>query len=39
MNSKFVTRKWNIATDQSNKNYNAEHEIIYNTKYQNLIFL
>ena len=29
---KFVTRKWNIANNQSNKNYNVENEIIYNTE-------
>ena len=28
--SKFVTRKWNIVNDQSNANYDAENEIIYN---------
>ena len=31
-NSKFMTRKWNIVNDQSNKNYDEETEIIYNTK-------
>ena len=30
-NSKFVTRKWNIANDQSNANYDVGNEIIYNT--------
>ena len=28
--SKFVTRKWNIAHDQSNGNYDVGNEIIYN---------
>ena len=30
--SKFVTRKWNTVNDQSNANYDAGNEIIYNTK-------
>ena len=30
--SKFVTRKWNIANDESNANYNVGNEIIYNIK-------
>ena len=30
--SKFVTRKWNIVSDQSNSNYNVGNEIIYNTE-------
>ena len=30
--SKFVTRKWNIVNDQSNANYDAGNEIIYNTE-------
>ena len=30
--SKFVTRKWNIADDQSNANYDLGNEIIYNTE-------
>ena len=30
--SKFVTRKWSIANDQSNTNCNAENEIIFNTE-------
>ena len=25
-------RKWNIVNDQSNANYDAENEIIYNTE-------
>ena len=29
--SKFVTRKWNIANDQSNANYEVVNEIYYNT--------
>ena len=29
--SKLVTRKWNIVNDQSNANYDAGNEIIYNT--------
>ena len=31
-NSKFVTRKWNIVNDNSNSNYGAGNEIIYNTE-------
>ena len=30
--SKFVTRKWNVANDQSNANYDVGNEIIYNTE-------
>ena len=30
--SKFVTRKWNIVSDQSNENYDIGNEIIYNTE-------
>ena len=30
--SRFVTRKGNIFNDQSNVNYDAGNEIIYNTK-------
>ena len=30
--SKFVTRKWNIANDQPNANYDVGNEIIYNTE-------
>ena len=30
--SKFVTRKWNIANDQSNANYVLGNKIIYNTE-------
>ena len=30
--SKFVTRKWNIANDNSKTNYGAGSEIIYNTE-------
>ena len=30
-NSKFVTRKWNIANNQWKANYNVGNEIIYNT--------
>ena len=26
-----MTRKWNIANDQSNTNHNVGNEIIYNT--------
>ena len=29
---KFVTRKWNIANDNSKTNYNAANEITNNTK-------
>ena len=29
-NSKFVTRKWNISSDQSNANYDAGNEVICN---------
>ena len=31
-NSKFVIRKWNIVNDQSNANYDAGIEVIYNTE-------
>ena len=31
-NSKFITRKWNIVSDQSNANYNIGNEIIYSTR-------
>ena len=27
-----MTRKWNIVSDQSNKNYNEGNEVIYNTE-------
>ena len=30
--SKFITRKWNIAYDESNANYDVGNEIIYNTE-------
>ena len=30
--SKFVTRKWNIVNNQSNANYDAGNEIVYNTE-------
>ena len=30
--SKFVTRKWKIVNDQSNVNFDAGNEIIYNTE-------
>ena len=30
--SKFVTRKWNIANDQSKRKYDAGNEIICNTE-------
>ena len=30
--SKFVTRKWDIVSDQSNANYDAENEIICDTE-------
>ena len=30
--SKFVTRKWNVANDQSNETYDVRNEIIYNTE-------
>ena len=33
--SKFVTRKWNIVNDNSNSNYTATNEIIYNTEFLN----
>ena len=36
--SKFVTRKWTIVDDQSNTNYDAGNEIIYNTEVLKLIF-
>ena len=30
--SKFLTRKWNIANDQSNSSYDAGNKVIYNTE-------
>ena len=30
--SKFVTRKWNILNDQSNANYDAGNETVFNTE-------
>ena len=30
--SKFVTRKWNIVNDQSNANYDAGNETVFNTE-------
>ena len=30
--SKFVTRNWNIVSDQSNANYSIEKKIIYSTE-------
>ena len=30
--SKFVTRKWSIVSDQSNANFDVQNEIIYNTE-------
>ena len=30
--SKFVARKWNIANDQSNANYDAPNKVICNTE-------
>ena len=30
--SKFVTRKWNIANNNSKSNYGATNEITYNTE-------
>ena len=30
--SKFVTRKWNIVSDNSKSNYDAVKEITYNTE-------
>ena len=27
-----MTRKWNIVSDQSNRNYNVGNEVIYNTE-------
>ena len=32
IDSKFVTRKWNIDNDQLNANHDARNEILYNTK-------
>ena len=29
---KFVTRKWNIVSDNSKANYNIGNETIYNTE-------
>ena len=33
--SEFVTRKWNIANDNSKSNFDAGNEIVYNTKVLN----
>ena len=30
--SKFLIRKWNIVSDQSNENYDVGNGIIYSTK-------
>ena len=30
--SKFVTRKWKIFSDQSSTNFNVENKITYNTE-------
>ena len=30
--SDLLTRQWNIVNDQSNANYDAGNEIIYNTE-------
>ena len=30
--SRFVTRKWNIVSDQSNENYIVGNEFIFNTE-------
>ena len=32
IDSKFVTRKWNIFNDQSNANNDVRNYIIYNTE-------
>ena len=37
--SKFGTRKWNIFNGQSNANYDARKEIIYNTEVLILVWL
>ena len=39
IDSKFMTRKWNIGNDQSNANYDVGNEINYNTEVLNLIFV
>ena len=31
-NCKFVTRKWNVANDNSNVNYDVPNEITYNSE-------
>ena len=36
--SKFVTRKWNIATGNSKANFEEGNEITYNTEVSNLVF-
>ena len=38
-NSKFITRKCNIANDNSKANYGVGNEITYNTEVLNLIFV
>ena len=37
--SKFITRKYNIANDNSKANYGVGNEITYNTEVLNLIFV
>ena len=37
--SKFVTRKWNIANFNSKANYDVANEITYNLEVLNLIFV
>ena len=32
LDSKFVTRNWNIVNDQSNANYSVGNQIIYSTE-------
>ena len=37
--TKFVTRKWNIANDKSNVNYDVGMKLCITQKYENLIFM
>ena len=38
IDSKFVTRKWNIVNENSKSNYNSANEITYNTEVLKSIF-
>ena len=38
IDSKFVTRKWNIVNENSKSNYNSANEVTYNTEVLKSIF-